>query len=226
MIRYELRFNDDQIKKALNASWKRHIRQTINDNLRSLESAIKERYAVNVRKTRTYINLSRDNTTFRTEIGVPSSSSVLTTIINTLLDNVEVRMGRVENDNLDYMIPLNIILWNDKILKAVLNSPGASYFSESLRAGTIHEVPWLEWLLLRGTEPVVFGYRVMYDKSAWSRTDNAIMVKSTSGDKYPKDFSVREDLSGTKDDNFITEAAVNLSEELPEIIQKEIVRKL
>jgi hypothetical protein len=224
LMKYELRFNDDQIKKSLHASVKRHIRNTVQSNIKSLEAKVKERYAINVKKTKEYTNITSSSSTFRTELGVPNSPEVLESIIEALLDNVEVRINRIANDESAYIFPITITLFDEKIMKNILAVPGASYYSESAKRGTLTEVPWLSWLLLSGNEPVVYGFRVMYNKELWSRTEDAIMVPATN--EKPNNYSIPEQFSGTRSDNFLTRAALNTVEELPLIIQKEIIGKL
>jgi hypothetical protein len=223
LMKYELRFNDDQIKKSLHASVKRHIRNTVQLNIKNLERKVKEKYAAKVRKTPEYMNIVSERSTFRTELGVPNSPAVLESIIEALLDNVEVRINRIANDESAYIIPITITLFDEKIMKRILNVPGATYYSENMR-GTVTEVPWLSWLLLSGNEPVVYGFRVMYNKERWSRTENAIMVPATN--EKPNNYSIPEQFSGTRNDNFLTRAAIDTVEELPLIIQKEIIGKL
>ncbi len=62
-------------------------------------------------------------------------------------------------------------------------------------------LPWFEWLVLRGDEQVVQGYRIEYGRFVRSRSGRAIMILSPSDS-----FSVDPSFSGTIQDNFITRA--------------------
>jgi hypothetical protein len=64
-----------------------------------------------------------------------------------------------------------------------------------------HHIDWLDWLLTRGQQQIISGYRVSYN-SVWpSRSGGGLMVKSRK-----KSFSIDQKPSGTINDNFITRA--------------------
>lgn len=60
-------------------------------------------------------------------------------------------------------------------------------------------VPWLEWLLTKGSSIIMFDFGVLYKEGA-GRSGGAIMVQNISP------FMVDPLYSGTEDDNFISRA--------------------
>lgn len=63
------------------------------------------------------------------------------------------------------------------------------------------ELPWLEWLTIRGDAIIISGFSIVFGNFNTSRSDMAIMVKSDSGTwRVPPEFS------GTAEDNWITRA--------------------
>jgi hypothetical protein len=100
----------------------------------------------------------------------------------------------------------------------LLNLPGVTYITKNG-----FSVPWLEWLLFSGDTMVLIGYEILYNpnKPGSSRT-GPIMVpsKKKPGWKVPANFS------GTTDDNFLTRALRPLENELQDIIEQEVNRRL
>lgn len=83
-------------------------------------------------------------------------------------------------------------------ISPILNAAYASY--ETDKGVTI---PWLEWLLTKGTDTVVIGYTVAAaEDETQSRTGQLIMLPNRRGS-----FFVASPLAGTPDDNWITRAA-------------------
>jgi hypothetical protein len=105
-------------------------------------------------------------------------------------------------------------------LTFLINSPSASFQSEGG-----YEIPWLMWLLERGTDAIIDDYYVMYGTDSGqrgsSRTQDAIMVPSG---KSGKNFKVKKYYAGVYGNNWITRAAM---EALPRInqIMSDAVRK-
>lgn len=97
----------------------------------------------------------------------------------------------------------------------------ASYTSINA-AGEASEVPWLKWLLTRGTQVVVKGYNVKYGdyrRLGHSRTKQAIMIKT-----YSDPFRVDPEFAGTEDDNFITRAILAATPEIQDIVYKRVTQ--
>lgn len=77
-----------------------------------------------------------------------------------------------------------------------------SYNRKNRKKARSFRIPWLKWLLERGNEEVVLGYDVDYiPGSPFSRSRTGlVMVESDGG------WSVPNELSGTRNNNFITKA--------------------
>lgn len=80
-------------------------------------------------------------------------------------------------------------------------------------------VPWLDWLLRRGTQIIITDFSVSYDHSSPnSRTGSSVMVKDKAGYSIPSEFA------GTTSDNFITRTFVILSKLFEDITQRYMLR--
>ena len=67
-----------------------------------------------------------------------------------------------------------------------------------VKLGDGGEIPWLEWLLKKGSKIIMLDFGVLYKQAG--RTGGAIMVKNISP------FMVYPNYAGTDDDNFISRA--------------------
>ena len=67
-----------------------------------------------------------------------------------------------------------------------------------VKLGDGGEIPWLEWLLKKGSKIIMLDFGVLYKQAG--RTGSAIMVKNISP------FMVDPNYAGTDDDNFISRA--------------------
>lgn len=79
------------------------------------------------------------------------------------------------------------------------------------------DLPWLEWLLKRGDQPIILGYKVM--ASSRGRSKIAIMRKQTGANWHVSQFS------GTEDDNEITkllESIINDDAAIKTIIESSL----
>jgi hypothetical protein len=74
-------------------------------------------------------------------------------------------------------------------------------------------IPWLEWLLLRGDEIIIYDYEVKYGKGL-GRSGEGVMIETNGF------FQVAELHRGTRDDNFITKAISRASGEIIAAIQE------
>ena len=82
-------------------------------------------------------------------------------------------------------------------------------------------IPWLEWLLLKGSQIIIEGYVPKKMETKYGRTKKALMVSSKT-----KSFSVPEAHQGTAENNFITRELNNKMVELEMIIRDAVLGAL
>ena len=77
------------------------------------------------------------------------------------------------------------------------------------------ELPWLEWLLFRGSSEIIYGYRIQTGVYPGSRSGQAYMLKDIHGS-----WGVPEGFQGTETDNFILIAIVEVKPRIDGILQE------
>lgn len=83
-----------------------------------------------------------------------------------------------------------------------------------------YKLPWLEWLLLRGSDRIIKNYEVSFGPYDNSRSGMAIMKSSKSSWRVPPQFS------GTSKDNWTTRAISKIDDQIQSCIVTNIERYL
>lgn len=160
---------------------------------------------------------------FYSQIGINPADSRFIKVIEFWLSRF-----KLENKSNTRELAYNIV-WTgggDEDFRYLTNLPGASFISEGAYRNPLgkgqqvdygpnitqssteanYKVPWLEWIMFRGTERVVSGYEFATHKKGrsfaeFSRTEKGIMLKNKSAG-----FGVDPVYAGTAEDNFFTRA--------------------
>ena len=137
------------------------------------------------------------------QFGLQAGQGALSSIevVNAIIASIEVRVRRVDaklNTGIDFNIqPEN--------LRNLLGLPSGFTQTEDQDI-----LPWLTWLLLEGSNTIVYGYTYVPDLSG--RSGGGTMEAGGSW-RIPPEFS------GTIDDNFVTRALSNRGKELEGILR-------
>lgn len=146
------------------------------------------------------------------EFGIPDSSSKLAGILDIWSNNINInyKPPRISNNQIKSMFSINMIKIN---FSDVLYSDYAIVY-DSLRG---YSLPWLEWLLLEGNKTIVSNHEVIFGPHKQSRSGMAIMKESN------KSWSVPSQFAGTINDNWITRAIDNSSNDIENLLNKVFV---
>lgn len=137
------------------------------------------------------------------QFGLQAGQGALSSIeiVNAIIASIEVRVKQVDaklNTGIDFNIqPEN--------LRNLLGLPSGFTQTEDQDI-----LPWLTWLLLEGSNTIVYGYTYVPDLSG--RSGGGTMEAGGSW-RIPPEFS------GTIDDNFVTRALSNRDKELEGILR-------
>ena len=179
-----------------------HISKQLNKQLRKFNNAedrIKDIVIASIKAQDEYLSLKSG--TLRNQFGLENPG--LADAVLQSLENIDIKINRarVNGSEIESQIIINMIKSD---YSDMLSSSAASYTSE--KGSTI---PWLEWLLLRGQDSVVVGFKYLPKNSPYSRTGRGIMI---SGDSAI--YRVPPGYAGTMDNNWITRG---VDAALPEI---------
>lgn len=148
------------------------------------------------------------------ELGIPSPDFVRS-IIDIWVQSIEIQSSAVtiSGNSLSGGFSINAIqsTYND-----VLSSSQAVIIDKY----TGSQIPWLEWLLLRGGDILVAEYEVKMGPNPRSRTGQAVMVSSN------QNYSIPAKYAGTERNNWVYRAISSLDDSILDIIRNEVERNL
>lgn len=186
-------------KKFIINSIKDRVSSSLFSQVSKTEEVIKNIVIENVRKQPEYNSLKFGE--LRGMFGIANVGDV-DTILSELDDmRIKIKKPTASARGIDARMEISIV---KEGFAQLLSSPAASFVSEKG-----YPVDWLEWLLLRGNDSVVIGYRYSPQVSPFSRTGQGIMIKGNSAI-----FRVPPEYAGTITDNWITRG---IDDALPEI---------
>ena len=205
--------SNDTMYKLILEEIKKKIEIAVNRAIPSISIDIKNKISTALRDQPEYISLMAGK--LKAEFGIPDSStieSVIEGLINSLIIekqpiSIKSRAGIFGGIKLTMMKSddFNGLIYAD--IASVIDKDGYS-------------LPWLKWLLLEGSNPIVKNYSVQYGASPYSRSGLAIMKPSSS------DWSVPSEFTGTEKDNWTTRAINSVEEDVYTILQNNIEKYL
>ena len=141
------------------------------------------------------------NAKFGLPPGVPDIA--IETIIGTLIESVDVIFKKMDSKGAG---GIKFVIRGD-VIRDILNIPQGTIVTKK-------GVPlnWLQWLLTRGNETVVSGYK--YVPGSRGRSGGGTMMGGSSFRVEPARFA------GTVDDNFVTRAFSNKDRQLSRILRE------
>ena len=146
------------------------------------------------------------------EIGRPDIESIVEEIIKKIQEEIIVDYIPAVVTNASITISLEV-----KILELSHQSlfyiPGTSFYTDN---GDVH---WLQWLLLAGSQNVIFDYTYTDTGSQeqMSRTHTGIMIKSKRG------WGIDPRWSGVAGDNWLTRAMDTIEEYVRPIMENNLI---
>lgn len=144
------------------------------------------------------------NGTLRDDFGLTSSMSTaaVTQILTYISSNIEVEIKKSGKYS---KVMLRII--GEKDIANIVNLSSGSFESKG------GSVPWLYWLLTRGTEVVIGDFWLFAGAVGRTRSGGTKIMKEIAS-KSRDPFRVDPSHAGTIDDNFITRAIESVSKDI------------
>ena len=156
--------------------------------------------------------------TLQAELGVPSAPSRLSKITDIWLSNISIKRKPIRasgGSRITGGFSIGMIKkdWSD-----VLSSSESSYTTDKGK-----NIPWLEWLLIAGDKTIIDDYVFSPNitEGARSRTGLGIMKQAAK-----RRWHVPPEYAGTTQNNFVTRSLNGISDDVINIISKEISRKI
>jgi hypothetical protein len=141
-----------------------------------------------------------------------SNVGVVDILVDRFVDSIYVTTQSVKASGSKISAELIFSILASSDLQDILSSSEANLVTEKGET-----LPWLSWLLLRGNEPIILTHKILIKPSPFSRTGQAIMIPTDSGN-----WRVPARYIGTMENNWITRALSSIEDEIPNILGKHI----
>lgn len=214
----ELTVNLVQTEQELVELIMSQYKEYINNALRGAAMPVRRRITDAIRAailTSPEIN-SLLNGELKQSFGLTSPQQVVDNIISALLNSMTFTQENVQSIGSRIISGGYTVEISRSDFRDVLGIPDATILSKNNIT-----IPWLNWLLFAGDSPVIIGYVIKTDMTSPNSRAGAIMVRKPGGS-----WGVPSEFAGTVTDNFITRALLPLQDEIGDILQEEISRRL
>jgi hypothetical protein len=213
-MKFSLRLleTDSQISKLIMDELKIILDKAINTALPKISTEIKILIGESLRNQPEYSSLMTG--TLKAELGIADATSI-TSVIDALIETLAVQKNDIKVTNKGLSGGFSLTMMKSDDMNGVIYTDPAS-----VKDASGYSLPWLEWLLLKGSEILVKNYEVSYVSSPYSRSGMAIMIPSSSSWRVPPQFA------GTENDNWTTRAINSVEDSVYKIIQENIEKNL
>lgn len=148
----------------------------------------------------------------RYEFGIPSPARKLAGLLEIWTENVNVMYTQptIASSTGNISAKLNVGL-----VKADYSDVLETNYAEVYDVVNGYTLPWLKWLLLDGSVPIIKDHFVVIGPNRRSRTGMAVMREDTN-----KSWAVPKQYAGTQRDNWITRAIFASRTEIQQVLEK------
>lgn len=214
-IRLQVTTTDEEFRARINFA----AAQLVNNAFKKSKGRVLEKTRQLVRQT-----LSADPTinsliggSLQGDFGLTDelALSVTDDIINIVSGDFGIRFDLPKSKRSKTLGTMVLFIDTPRTIAKVMSVSGGRYQSN------IYNIPWIEWLLTKGSQVVVGGweYTELFEEQTFSsRSGQGIMMK-TGGS-----FRVEPEHAGTINDNFITRAIGRIQNDIQQIVVSEIQR--
>lgn len=210
MIELSLVESNARIEEMILRALVEDLNSTINRALKPITDKVRPIIEQAIKGTPEYSSLLGG--TLQGELGVVNPQLKLENIIDVWVKSTTVKLDKVTKLGKKLKGGLTLTAIDD-------NFENVTSMRDAIQVtGKGQQLPWLEWLLLRGDEVIIKDYEINTGPRAnRSRTGLATMVSVERGKwRVPPEFS------GTEQSNFVTRAIDSIDDNIQDIIIKQI----
>jgi hypothetical protein len=200
--------SDKDIRGAILNALASDLSKTISKSISSISTKIKLLVKNALQNEPEYQSLK--NGQLRREFGIENTNNV-DVVIAKLIDTLVIDTKAITINSQGLSGGLRITMMPSDFSGVVGSEE--SVVVDNIRG---YSLPWLEWLLLKGSQIIVKDYEVKVGSNPYSRSGDAIMVSSSKNWRVPPEFA------GTVTDNWTTRALSTIDDEISKIIQQTI----
>lgn len=206
--------NDSSIKKLILTALAEDVGLAIKKAIPEIKTEISSILEQALKAEPEYTSLISGQ--LRYELGI-ENTNIVDGIVKKLSDTVEIITKNINITSLGITGGLTVTAISSETIGGLLSDSDA-IVQDNQRG---YSLPWLEWLTLKGTTPIVKNYKVDLGNSPYSRTGGAIMVKEDGSS-----WSVPPEFAGVQEDNWTIRAVTRIEKDIPNIIINAIEKNI
>lgn len=199
-INIKLLESDSQIRQSILSGLKPEVDALVSKSIPKIIPMIKDLFKEALMNEPEYSSLKSGRLKY--EFGLPQEvdvDDVVSIMSNTV--NINLFQSKISNSGINIGIKIEVF---EKSGEPAIDSPNA--FVTDTKGG--YSLPWLEWLLLKGTAPLVKNYSVILGPNKFSRTGMALMVESNKNWRVPSEFA------GSQSNNWASRALDKIEDKI------------
>lgn len=209
-LKVKLIQSNSAIRTAMLNALMSDVNQTVNKSLPTIETGIKNIVEQAIKTEPEYDSLIGG--ILRYEFGIADVTSV-DKVIQLLVDTLTINKQPITITGAGLRGGFKVTMIGQADLSNAINS-GYGVVTDLRR---FYNLPWLKWLLLEGTRPIVKNYEVQLGANPESRTGYAVMIESEG-----VNWAVPAQFAGTASNNWITRALSRCEKNITKLIQQTI----
>ena len=173
--------SDSQIRQSILSSLKPEVDALVSKSIPKISPMIKDLFKEALMNEPEYTSLKSGRLKY--EFGLPQEVDI-DDVVSIMSNSVNINLSQSKISSSGINVGINIEVF-EKSGEPAINSPNA--FVTDTKGG--YSLPWLEWLLLKGTVPIVKNYSVIMGPNKFSRSGMALMVESNKNWRVPSEFA-------------------------------------
>jgi len=208
-IEFKLLEKDSDIANSIFNAIKDDLTQVMNKAEPEVQRKVKEILADSLRTEPEYQSLKSG--ILRAELGIQYPDTV-DKIVEKLSETVSIEHEPITFTARGIKGGFKLVAIKSDNISGLIEDADA-FVSDDARG---YKLPWLEWLLLRGSDKIIKNYEVSFGASKYSRSGMAIMKDSSSSWRVPPQFA------GTIKNNWTTRAVTKAEDAIKSAITSTI----
>lgn len=207
--------SDSEVRKSIFNALVQDISITMSRAANEINNSLQGLLADALRQEPEYQSLMSGS--LRAELGIANTSSV-DSIVDKLSQTVNIQNVPVKYSNMGLSGGFIITAISSNDIGGLIGDNDAMV-EDSIRG---YNLPWLEWLTLKGTSGIIKDYQVSFSPgNPNSRTGMAVMISDQGSEwRVPAEFA------GVIDNNWTTRAIERIDQKLQSIIIRAIERHI
>lgn len=218
MLNYKVKLvgGEQNLKRELNRAILEELTSVLGGAFRSVESTIQQNFRNAMKGEIEYLSLMGHGLeSLKGHFGIANTQDV-EDVVTAVSSIIRVNVGKTRMLKGEVKTSFGIGLENIRtIVEGLIDVGLGGHLTEKGE-----EIPWIDWLILRGNQIIIREYDVLFKPGA-GRSHQAIMV---GGRK--KRWRVPPMFQGTANNNWITRSLLVMEKDVQDIVTQEITKRM